>query len=75
MSACTTSPVLCSSPTPDSTAFALAVGGGVDFEATRRFSIRLFDADYVKTNFGNNFILGNSSQNNFRLQTRVQFRF
>jgi opacity protein-like surface antigen len=74
VNACTSSSVLCSS-TPDSTAFALAVGGGVDFKATQRFSIRLFDADYVKTNFGNNFILGNSSQNNLRVQAGVQFRF
>jgi len=52
-----------------------AVGCGVDLRATRLFSIRLFDVDYVKTNFGNNFILGNSSQNNFRLQSGVQLRF
>ena len=75
VNACTSSSVLCNSPTPDSTAFALAVGGGVDLRATRLFSIRLFDADFVKTNFGNNFILGNSSQNNFRLQSGVQLRF
>lgn len=75
VNACNSSGVLCSNSTPDSTAFALAIGGGVDFQATHRFSIRLFDADYVKTNFGDNFILGNSAQSNFRLQTGVQVRF
>jgi len=73
--ACNSNSVLCSTSTPDSTSFAFAVGGGVDFEATHRLSIRLFDADYVRTNFGDNFILGNSSQSNFRVQTGVQVRF
>lgn len=73
--ACTANTVLCASPNADTTAFSMAFGGGVDFEATRRFSVRLFDADYVKTNFGNNFILGNRAQSNFRFQTGLQFRF
>jgi outer membrane immunogenic protein len=75
VNACKSNSVLCGGTTPASTAFSLAVGGGVDFELTRRFSVRLFDADYVRTGFGNNFILGNSSQSNFRLQTGLQFRF
>jgi opacity protein-like surface antigen len=75
VNACNSNSVLCSTSTPDSTAFAFAVGGGVDFQATHRLAIRLFDADYVRTNFGDNFILGNTSQSNFRLQTGVQVWF
>ena len=75
LNACNSNSTLCSSGTPDSTAFALAAGGGVDFEATHRLSIRLFDADFVHTGFGDNFTLGNSGQANFRVQTGVQFRF
>jgi len=75
VNACNSNSVLCGGTTPASTAFALAVGGGVDFQATHRLAIRLFDADYVRTNFGNNFVIGNSSQSNFRLQTGLQVRF
>ena len=74
-SACTANTVLYEGTNADTTAFSMAFGGGVDFEATHRFSLRLFDADYVRTGFGNNFILGNSAQSNFRVQTGVQFRF
>lgn len=75
VNACNSNTVLCGGTTPASTAFALAVGGGIDFPLTHRFSIRLFDADYVRTGFGNNFILGNSTQSNFRVQTGLQYRF
>lgn len=75
VNACSSNSVLCGGTAPASTAFALAVGGGVDFQATHRLAIRLFDADWVRTDFGNNFILGNSSQNNFRVQTGLQIRF
>ncbi|MGH9849714.1 MAG: outer membrane protein [Blastocatellia bacterium] len=58
----------------DDTAFALAVGGGVDVKAfTNRLSIRVFQADYVLTRFedvtGNNF-----SSNNFRASTGIVLR-
>jgi len=75
VNACKYNDVLCGGTTPASTAFALAVGGGVDFELSHRSSLRLFDADYVRTGFGNNFILGNGTQSNFRLQTGLQYRF
>ena len=65
----------CLSTSPSNNAFAFAVGGGFDFNASRRIAIRIFDADYVLTRFGNNFTHGNNSQSNFRFQTGVQFRF
>jgi len=75
VSACNRNTVLCSGSTPDSTSFAMAFGGGLDLQATRRIAIRLFDVDFLRTNYGDNFILGDSSQGNFRVQAGVQFRF
>ena len=66
---------LCVSKSPSNNAFAFDVGGGVDFAVTEKISIRIVDADYVLTRFGNNFTGGNNSQSNFRFQTGVQFRF
>jgi opacity protein-like surface antigen len=66
---------LCGSSSPSNNAFALVIGGGVDIKATERISIRLVDADYELTRFGNNFTNGNNSQSNFRFQTGVQFHF
>ena len=54
---------------------ALAIGGGVDIAVSSKIAIRLVDADYELTRFGNNFSGGNSSQSNFCFQTGVQFRF
>lgn len=65
----------CASVSPSNNAFALAIGGGVDFRASERISVRIVDADYELTRFGNNFTGGNNSQSNFRFQTGIQFRF
>jgi opacity protein-like surface antigen len=72
--ACTTGGI-CGSKSPSNNAFAMAVGGGVDIAVSSRFAIRLVDADFVLTRFGNNFTGGNNSQSNFRFQSGVQFRF
>ena len=74
-SACNSNTVLCGNLKPESTSFAMAFGGGLDLQATRHIAIRVFEADFVKTGYGNNFILGDSSQGNFRVQAGVQFRF
>jgi opacity protein-like surface antigen len=66
---------LCGSKSPSNNAFALAIGGGLDIAVSPKFAIRLVDADYELTRFGNNFTGGNNSQSNFRFQTGVQFRF
>ena len=66
---------ICGSKSPSNNAFSMAIGGGVDIAISERFAIRLVDADYDLTRFGNNFTGGNNSQSNFRFQTGVQFRF
>jgi opacity protein-like surface antigen len=66
---------ICGAKSPSNNAFSMAIGGGVDIAISQHFGIRLVDADYVLTRFGNNFTGGNNSQNSFRFQTGVQFRF
>lgn len=66
---------ICGSKSPSNNAFSMAVGGGVDIAMSEKISIRLVDADFDLTRFGNNFTGGNNSQSNFRFQTGVQFRF
>jgi opacity protein-like surface antigen len=73
--ACNKNTGICGSKSPSNNAFALAIGGGVDIAVSSKFAIRLVDADYELTRFGNNFTGGNNSQSNFRFQTGVQFRF
>ncbi|MGA3319239.1 MAG: outer membrane beta-barrel protein, partial [Candidatus Korobacteraceae bacterium] len=51
------------------TAFAMAIGGGLDIPLTPHFGLRLAQADWVRTQ---NF---NSSQNNVRLSTGLLFMF
>lgn len=55
-----------------SLAFAANVGGGLDLRASRRFSWRLFDADYLVTTFQNGV---NDHQNNVRLSSGLVIRF
>jgi outer membrane immunogenic protein len=67
---------LASPPNPAYTnaglAFAANVGGGLDLRASRRFSWRLFDADYLVTTFQNGV---NDHQNNVRLSSGLVIRF
>lgn len=60
-SACHNISGICGSISPTNNAFALAIGGGVDIAVSSRFAIRLVDADYELTRFGNNFTGGNNS--------------
>lgn len=71
--ACNKDTGLCGSRSASNNAFALAIGGGIDIAVSQHLGIRLVDADYALTRFGNNFTGGNRS--NFRFQTGVQFRF
>ena len=54
--------------TTSDTAFAMALGGGVDIKVNNRFAIRAVQADYLMTKFVDN------QQNNFRLSFGVVFR-
>jgi outer membrane immunogenic protein len=56
----------------DSSAFAANLGGGLDLRLDRRWSLRLFEADYYLTHFANPV---NSHQNNLRLGTGLVFGF
>jgi outer membrane immunogenic protein len=53
-------------------AFATNIGGGLDLHATRRFSLRLIEADYLVTTFNNG---DNDHQNNVRLSAGVVLHF
>jgi peptidoglycan-associated lipoprotein len=55
-----------------SAAFAANVGGGVDLRASKRFSVRLAEADYLLTTIDNGV---NNHQNNLRLSSGIVFRF
>jgi opacity protein-like surface antigen len=50
-------------------AFAMAVGGGLDVKLTDVIAIRLFQTDYVLTRFDDD------TQNNFRASTGIVFKF
>jgi outer membrane protein OmpA-like peptidoglycan-associated protein len=52
------------SAAPDSNAFALSAGGGLDIPVNRRIYIRPGEFDYLYTRFTNQF--NNAGQNNFR---------
>ncbi|MFZ1938942.1 MAG: hypothetical protein WBA18_10760 [Terracidiphilus sp.] len=53
-------------------AFAGNFGGGLDLRASRRFSIRLVEADYLLTTFDNG---SNNHQNNLRISAGVVIHF
>jgi len=52
-----------------SSAFAMTVGGGADVTLTQHVSLRAIQAEYLYTHFGG------GSQNNFRLQSGIVWRF
>jgi len=54
------------------TAFAMAVGGGLDVNVTQRWAIRAFQADWFFTEFPNG---ASDHEHNFRLTTGVVMRF
>jgi len=55
-----------------STGFAMAMGGGLDLKLSRRFALRLMQADYLLTLLPNG---TNDHQNNFRFSTGIVVRF
>src|SRR5208337_2686564 len=56
-------------------AFALAVGGGVDVVLTKYLAWRFFQADYLMTNFSGQLLSPDGRQNNFRIGSGVVFRW
>ena len=56
-------------------AFAMAIGGGVDWRATQHIAIRLAEGEYeLNRNFGAG-TGGNPNQNNFKVKAGVIFTF
>jgi opacity protein-like surface antigen len=55
-------------------AFAMTVGGGVDYKVFDHFSVRPVQAEYLLTRFGVG-TTGTQTQNNVRLSTGFVFRF
>jgi hypothetical protein len=55
----------------DYISFALQVGGGVDIGLSRHFAVRVFQADWLRTQFPN---ANTNVQNNLRLSAGVVFR-
>jgi outer membrane immunogenic protein len=56
-------------------AFAMTVGGGIDYRINSRFSLRPAKVDYLLTRF-DEFAPGNKqTQNNLRVSTGIVFRF
>lgn len=59
-------------------AFAMAFGGGFDWNATRHVAVRLAQVDYLLTTYSATSAVGaggTGSQNNFRYSAGVVFRF
>lgn len=54
-------------------AFAMAIGGGLDLNATKYVGFRLFQADYLMTRFG--VVHSTDTQNNARISAGVVLRF
>jgi outer membrane immunogenic protein len=55
-------------------AFAMAIGGGVDYRLSRRLSLRPLQVDYLLTRFKEG-TPNNQTQNNLRASTGIVFHF
>jgi len=60
--------------TNSANAFALTIGGGLDYKLTNHLAIRPAQVDYLITRF-NEFATGTQRQNNVRVSTGIVFRF
>jgi len=59
----------------DQSAFALAVGGGIDYVLFKNVAWRVGQFDYFMTNFSGSALAASSRQNNFRAATGLVLRF
>jgi hypothetical protein len=60
---------------PNNNAFDLVIGGGIDLPFSKHIAFRPVEADWVRTGFGNPTVIGNSTQNNLRLQAGIVIKF
>jgi opacity protein-like surface antigen len=58
-----------------STDFALAIGGGVDIDATKNFAVRLFSFDYIPVRAGRDGEGGRTWSHNYRLRAGIIIRW
>jgi hypothetical protein len=56
----------------DASSFALQIGGGADLDLSPHFAVRLFHADWLRTQLPNG---TTNIQNNLRLGAGIVFRF
>jgi len=65
------------SPLPSETAFTMTAGGGLDLNVNRHFAIRIIQAEYLMTRFGDRSSSAGQTarQNDVRLSTGIVFRF
>jgi opacity protein-like surface antigen len=72
---CTDTSVCPAQPSVSKTAFAMTVGGGFDVKLNKKFALRLVQAEYLYTRFGNDCALTvctfNNNQNSFRLKSGI----
>jgi outer membrane protein OmpA-like peptidoglycan-associated protein/opacity protein-like surface antigen len=64
-------------PLPSESAFAMALGGGLDVKVHRHVSLRLFQIEYLMTRFGDrtSSTLQTARQNDVRISAGLVFRF
>ena len=64
-------------PLPSESSFTMAAGGGLDIALTHHVALRLFQAEYVLTDFKNPYSStgGTQRQNDMRLSAGLVFRF
>jgi outer membrane protein OmpA-like peptidoglycan-associated protein/opacity protein-like surface antigen len=64
-------------PLPSENSFTMAAGGGLDITLNRHVALRLFQAEYVMTDFKNPYSStgGTARQNDMRLSAGIVFRF
>jgi opacity protein-like surface antigen len=68
-SATVTSPISSTTFSDTTTAFAMALGGGLDLRLSRHLDFRMIQADYLLTHFSS------TTQNNARITTGLAYRF
>jgi opacity protein-like surface antigen len=61
--------------TNNQNAFAMTVGGGIDYRLSSHFSLRPAKVDYLLTRFNELNNTSTQSQNNLRVSTGIVFRF
>ena len=66
----------CASGSGNNNGFAMALGGGIDYQVNRHFALRPVEVDYLLTRFSANHVANyTANQNNFRYVGGLNFLF